>query len=391
MREQQKGVSSAVFVIVVIVVLLVAGFAGYYAGGAGSGSGSTKTVTSTQTVGAGQTVTVTSTVAASGASGNLVQLAKSEGTLTIYGVTDANVFTNLTKAFKQLYPWANINYLSLDSSTIFSKVSAEHNSSNIVADVVIVNAADLAPLISQRVIRPYCNPVENYTTYSVPTDPKCLTHYSDISLSMLGYNTNQVKDPSQLPSSWMDLAKPQYKGQFCVDRPGRLSTAAEYLAEVQVQYKMSYSQWLTYLNGIKSNQPLVTSGSGGCFDDVLSGQVNFGIVQANDVSEGLSKGAPISYKWITPLDVDPTTIGLIAGSPHQRMAELWLQWESSWLGQVAWGQTAHTPPFYPAAQVTSLAALPIPFPGNSTNTFNGPNLLLTNLTGYGTLFTSLYG
>jgi len=383
---------SQLIAVAVIVIVIVAGVGGYAIYSLGNAKTSISTVTSVSTATSVSTsVSVSTTSVSTTSSANLVALAQAEGTVTIYGTVDTTSFNQyVASAFKQVYPWATVNYLGDTSGNILNKALAEAKSSAVQADIVENIGPDMAVLVNASALQAFVNPIEPTAGYPPGLlDPNNLLHPYDITSYMLIYNTNLVTNTSTLPKSWLDLTNPIWKGKIVIDDPSRLSATGGIFA--LLRQNMTQSQWVAYLQGVEANQPLIVSSSGGVYTDVESGSAAIGVGAITDVVSGLGTGAPVGYKWLNPIPINTTPLGIMKNDPHPYMAELFVEWASSYAGQTAVGLSSRTPALPAAAQVTLLSKLPVPIPASYTESNFVTLLSGSNTSTYTTTYTSIFG
>jgi iron(III) transport system substrate-binding protein len=164
------------------------------------------------------------------------------------------------------------------------------------------------------------------------------------------------------PSSWSDLANPKFKGQVALcdpTRSGSMATAFENIIQQQMQLSLEHKNknqsadealaegWLyglRLIQAIGSNARYFTGTSQKIPIDVASGDCAAGLVidfyggqqiEALERRTGSSRLALILPHTGTAYSVDP--IGILKGSPHRDIAELFLEYALSPEGQALWG------------------------------------------------------
>ncbi|MDG6998173.1 MAG: extracellular solute-binding protein [Nitrososphaerota archaeon] len=321
---------------------------------------------------------------------DLVALAKTEGTVTIYGQVDTAAWNQyITAAFEQAYPWAHVVYQSGTSGDNLNKELAEAKSGAVHSDVIEQLQGNFVALENASAIQAWYNPAEAMMGYpSSVLDPTNYTHPFDLNQYFLIYNTNLVKNTSVLPKTWTDIANPIWKGKLAIDDPSRLSATGGLFA--MLKQNMSSTDWTNFLKSVAANQPYIVSSSGGVYNDVSSGQAAIGIGATTDLVAGLSKGAPVGYEWLNPVPIQPTPVGISKGAPDPYMAELFVEWVTSWAGQYAIGQSSRPPAFGPAAQQTILSQLSTPLPSSFTQV-NFANEIGTSASFYTSTYTQIFG
>lgn len=330
-------VSNKVTAILVVIIIILAGFSVYFA------VTSSGAITSTTTVTTGSsTVTVTSTLtqSTSSVSQDVVSGCQAEGgQVTVYGVLDSTDWPTLNNILLQGFPFMHVNYVGLSSGDVSTRAKTEFLAGHVTSDIVLDSYESEYPLISVGAIQAYPSPMEKFNNFT-GTDPSNYIHPVYGLPDVIEFNTNLVKDNSTLPKTWYDLANPQWKGELAIDDPSTLNTAGPVFAALgQTTTNQSLVTWL---NQLKANNPIITSGSGAVYTDVSTGQVSIGVGLLNDVIVG--KGAPVGFIYPAgPIIMGENTAALTKGAPHPYCGELMIQWLQSYAGQVAISLTTRIP------------------------------------------------
>ena len=162
----------------------------------------------------------------------LYAAAKKEGEVNIYSYS-SRVF-KFGKTFEKEYPGIKVNGFDMDSPEIVTKILAEQQAKNYVADVIFLK--DPATVIQELYNRKL---VHNY----VPPDLKqliperfqkpLLVHHG--SVDALIYNNDKMSS-SPIDSLW-DLTTEKWRGRFIFPDPQKLSEFVEVLATITAHSK----------------------------------------------------------------------------------------------------------------------------------------------------------
>lgn len=349
MRRDRRGkrsvaLSSAVAAVAIIVVLVVGGGAGYYFGISG-----TSPTTVTSTVKGGSTSTVTSTVTATGSAGlgNLTALAKAEGgTLTIYGLLPTDLFNKFVQTpFNAIYPWVTINYISLNTGGVLSKISQEESAGHVVGDILALPPQAYVSLGKGNLTcfnnASFIN--TGYPATAVPSGWGCYFGPFQSGLIVIGYNTKLIS-ASSTPKSWLDLANTQYKGTEAIWKPTPGSSWIAALVAMKYYFHMNTTQWKSFLTGIANNNYVRASDFGSAYTDLSTGGAAICVCQDRDVVQGAASGAPVAIDWNVPeIWQFANLLGIPKGAPHLYTAQLFIGWASGYAGQQAIAQSGTVP------------------------------------------------
>src|ERR1700760_1885495 len=150
----------------------------------------------------------------------LIEAAKKEGQIIHYTSTDLPVAEKLAKAFEAKYPGIAVRVERTGAERVFQRIGQEY-SSNIHA-VDVVNSSDAAHFIAWKrdgILQPYV-PEDVAKFYpDAHKDPDGQFASFRVGLSVIGYNTDQVK-AEEAPKSFADLLDPRWSGKIVKAHPG---------------------------------------------------------------------------------------------------------------------------------------------------------------------------
>jgi len=184
----------------------------------------------------------------------LYEKAKREKEINIYSYS-SRVF-KFAKTFEKQYPGIKVNGFDMDTSEIVTKVLAEQQARNYVADVVFMK--DPATAIHELLERGY---IFNYTPQDLEKvlpekykRPILINHFG---MRVLVYNTESHKEVP-VDSLW-DLTRPEWKGRVLFPDPIKMPEQIEYLAtivqhsdEMAKEYEREFGKPIKLSPGIKN-------------------------------------------------------------------------------------------------------------------------------------------
>ncbi len=245
--------------------------------------------------------------------------AKKEGTVVMYSAMIVNqVQRPIADAFRKKYPFIDIKYWRGDSNQIVTKLTAENQANNFVADVVegsglsggIGEAQIAAPFYSTYMDILPAKDVSNERTWIT-------TRYRYIAL---GYNTKLVK-ADEVPRTYEDLLNPKWQGKMAwnagTDASGALITITSLRAAWGEEKAEAYLAKLgkqKIANLAQSNRAVV--------DRVIEGEFSLGIgISAHHPIISARKGAPANTVLLDPVPALNGTVQVTRGSrnPHAAM------------------------------------------------------------------------
>ena len=154
----------------------------------------------------------------------LIDAAKKEGTVVWYTATDVQVSERVGKAFEEKYPGMKVQVERAGSERVFQRISQEYGSNIHRADVIETSDAVhfvlfkrqgwLLPLVPAEVAKHWPAQVR---------DPDGQFAAYRAHLSVIGYNTNQVKK-EEAPKSHADLLDRKWRNRIVKAHPGYSGT-----------------------------------------------------------------------------------------------------------------------------------------------------------------------
>jgi iron(III) transport system substrate-binding protein len=322
----------------VLLVVILAGVAAY---------GFMRTPVGT---GTGTTATVTTEIPMS-----LVDLAKKEGKLIIYGVMDAPDFESVVKPeFLKTYPWADVEYLGMDTSEITTKVISEFKAGKVSSDIEMTNLAPAVVVNQAGAAESYINPMIQLMNYPEGSyDPEGYWQVGYGIPIVILYNTNLVK-AEELPTTTEGFADPKWMGKFVLDDPALESASSEFFAHTYTA--MGEEKWTKLMEAIAANKPIIAPSSSDVYTMIAMGQAQWGLGLFNDYLGGKAENYPVGVVWVEPHLMHPSPMVINKNCPHPYMAQLYTQWITTIQGQTAIAKTGRTPA-HPMVQSTMFSGL----------------------------------
>jgi iron(III) transport system substrate-binding protein len=254
----------------------------------------------------------------------LIEGAKKEGELVIYGTTDLRQATILNDRFRQKYPFINVKLNRLTSDNMYPRVIAEMRSGKFLSDVLQNNALGMYFLKRGKFLAHYLSPEERF----YPSDFKDQGYWttSSTNVHVVGFNTRAVPR-DKLPKRWEDLLNPVWKGRMS------LSPREQWFAWIlQV---MGKEKGLNYMRALaKQNVAIRRESTAMRAQLITAGESDLDIDSTYSVLTPLIKnGAPVSWTTLGPTLVVPVGHGLAVRAPHPNAAKLFIDFVLSREGQ----------------------------------------------------------
>jgi len=175
----------------------------------------------------------------------LYEAAKLEGEVSVYSYS-SRVF-KFGPTFEEKYPGIKVNGFDIDSPEIVTKVLAEQNAKNYMADVIFIKDPSVVvhELLSRGLVFNYVPPDLKRLVAKDYQEPLLVHHTS---VDALIYNNEKLSAPP-IDSLW-DLTKDEWRGRF--EFVEVLAAVIENSAELAADYKRVFGKDLVLSPGVEN-------------------------------------------------------------------------------------------------------------------------------------------
>ena len=271
------------------------------------------------------------TTAAEAAGGDmdaLIEAAKAEGELTVYGSCEEEYLSAACQNFEKLYG-IKTKYQRLSTSEVYTKISEEAGKPS--ADVWFGGTTDpYNEAVADGLLMEYdAINAKNLIgdQYKDPTN--C---WYGIYKGILGFmvNTEELDRLGlEAPKTWDDLTKEEYKGLIMLSNPNTAGTA-KLLINTMVQMK-GHDEAMEYFKVLDKNISQYTKSGSGPSKMVGPGECVIGIGFLHDGIYQILQGYD-NIQLIVPEDGTSFEVGATAifnGCAHPNAAKLWIEYALS--------------------------------------------------------------
>ena len=243
--------------------------------------------------------------------------AKTEGKVVWYTSLAGSSYKELAKGFEAKYPGVKIEPYRGTSSDIMTKISAEAQAKQIIADTIETTLPTLRFLRENKLLIAFTSPhLAKYPPATRETAARGLVYWTiDRETYMgVGYNTNLI--PAALvPKNYSDLLKPQLKGKIGLVSNETGTRTVGGIVKVKGE---------EFVRKLKAQEITLHAISGRAMADlVISGEVALSPTVFRDHAlEAKAKGAPIDWAAMEIVPTNAGAVALVAGAPHPHAAAL---------------------------------------------------------------------
>lgn len=258
----------------------------------------------------------------------LIEAAKKEGELTVYGSCEEEYLSAACQNFEKLYG-IKTKYQRLSTSEVYTKISEEKGKPS--ADVWFGGTTDpYNEAVKDGLLEPYkamnaVNLIEDQ--YKDPTD--C---WYGIYKGILGFmvNTEELERLGlEIPRTWDDLTKPEYKGLIMLSNPNTAGTA-KLVINTMIQMK-GHDPAMEYFKKLDANISQYTKSGSGPSKMVGPGECVIGVGFLHDGIYQILQGYD-NIELVVPDDGTSFEVGATAifkGNTHPNAAKLWIEYALS--------------------------------------------------------------
>jgi len=278
----------------------------------------------------------------------LVEAAKKEGKVMIYGRGDPEVRKQLTKAFSDKYG-IDLEFVYLHrGGEMIGKMKKERGAGLYLADIIIhgpttmivgVKPAGMLELLEPLLILPeVTDPKVWRPGYLFKDKDRTIKPLRALSSLYITRNTNLVKEGEL--TSYRDLLDPKWKGKMVMTDPTIFATGMAFVSYLNGIWGPDKA--VEYLKKLVAQQPVVTRAARDPYEWLARGKYSLGVALRNEIMpEFLKIKAPLAKVGVTePFAAEPgaACIGVATKRPHPNAAKLFLNWVLTKEGMTVWSK-----------------------------------------------------
>ena len=259
----------------------------------------------------------------------LIEAAKAEGTLVVYGSCEEEYLAAACEKFQELYG-IEVQYQRLSTGEVQSKIEEEKGTPS--ADVWFGGTTDPYNVCAaEGLLEPYA--AENASHLLGDSYKDADGNWYGIYKGILGFmvNTDELTRLGlEVPQDWADLTKPEYEGLIWLSNYNTAGTA-KLIINTMIQ-KYGHDAGIQYLVDLDKNIQVYTKSGSGPSKNVGTGECVIGIGFLHDgITQILDNGYD-NIELIIPSSGTSCEIGATAifkGAKHPNAAKLWIEYALS--------------------------------------------------------------
>ncbi|MBQ1423483.1 MAG: ABC transporter substrate-binding protein [Lachnospiraceae bacterium] len=263
------------------------------------------------------------------AEASLVDAAKAEGSLVVYGSCEEDYLAAACENFEKMYG-IKVQYQRLSTGEVQAKIEEENG--NPSADVWFGGTTDPYNVVAgEGLLEAY--EAENASHLLSPAYRDADGYWYGIYKGILGFMVNKDdldRKGIEAPQDWKDLLDPKYQGLIWLSNYNTAGTA-KLVVNTMIQ-KYGHDEGIQYLVDLDKNIEVYTKSGSGPSKNVGTGECTIGIGFLHDgitqiVDNGYGNIALIIPSSGTSFEIGATAI--FKGAPHPNAAKLWIEYALS--------------------------------------------------------------
>ena len=260
---------------------------------------------------------------------SLIDAAKAEGELVVYGSCEEDYLAAACAHFEELYG-IKVQYQRLSTGEVQAKIEEENG--NPSADVWFGGTTDPYNVVAaEGLLEAYEAENASHLLGSQYRDPD--GYWYGIYKGILGFMVNKdelARMNLEAPADWQDLKKPEYKGLIWLSNYNTAGTA-KLVINTMIQ-KYGHDEGIQYLVDLDKNIQVYTKSGSGPSKNVGTGECVIGIGFLHDGITQIVDNGYENVQLIIPSSGTSFEIGATAifkGAKHPNAAKLWVEYALS--------------------------------------------------------------
>ena len=244
---------------------------------------------------------------------DVVQAAKKEGEVVLYGAVTIKASTAIGERFEKKYG-VKLKHWRGDATEIINRVVAEGRSGRQVFDVVVGNEAVMTTIDQKGFLGAFDPPSAKGFPQQFRDPDHRMTPWRVLPYG-INFNT-QLVAPGEAPKGWEDLLAPRWKKNFAMANPGIHVTTLQFVLSLE---KILGAKWLEVVEGWAKQEPRLARGLSANVQALTSGEVQAAI---SYIKDKFQYAGPIDYVRMDKYLASVSFVGINREAPHGNAARL---------------------------------------------------------------------
>ncbi|KAF1023553.1 MAG: hypothetical protein GAK30_00505 [Paracidovorax wautersii] len=247
-------------------------------------------------------------------------------------------------AFNKAHPDIKVEWVRDGTTQLMARLEAELSAGAPKPDVLLIaDSVTLASLKARGLLQPYLSPGRSAYDPAL-YDAQGYYYGTKLITTGIAYNTRAAVKPL----SWLDLARPELKGQVTMPSPLYSGAALIHLATLTGDARLGWR----YYEQLKANGASAQGGNGGVLTAIASGTKPYGVLVDYMAIREKAKGAPVEFVFPTEgVSMVTEPVAILKSARHAQAARQFVDFVLSRPGQELVSRQGYVP---------ALADVPVP-------------------------------
>ncbi|MBM2803494.1 MAG: hypothetical protein HW419_1387 [Deltaproteobacteria bacterium] len=243
----------------------------------------------------------------------LIEAAKKEGEVMLYGAITVNLSKAIGDVFEKKYG-IKLHHWRGDATELINRSLAEARAGKPAFDVTLGNEVVMTALDEKNLFAVFEPPAAKAYPKQFLDPDKKMTPWRVLPYG-INYNHQTVK-AEEAPKSWEDLLLPKWKGKFGMANPGIHVTTLQFVLNLD---KLLGPKWLKVVEGWAQQEPRVGRSLADNIQPLTAGEIQVAIGYIKDKYQ---YPGPIEYVRMNKYLASLSFIAINRQAPHANAARL---------------------------------------------------------------------
>ena len=250
----------------------------------------------------------------------LLEAARKEGKVTIFGSLQDEVMKEIKASFDKKYPDVKSVYWRASTTAVMDRAINEFRTGKVSWDVFFTGVDAMEIMRNEGMFLKYQTPAPKNFDSSYHHDFYSPNYRS----SIIGfvYNTRYIK-PSDAPKSYWDYADPKWDGKTTMSDPTSHTSMAKWLSSLHLVLGDKNKED-EYAQRLGSSRPLLHRSLTPAVESIANGEKPLGIAYIKYVCDMGKVGAPLDYVRLPAYLGESNYIAIGSKSANVNAAKLWI-------------------------------------------------------------------
>jgi len=250
----------------------------------------------------------------------VVEAAKKEGSVTIFGSLQGDVMKSIQSSFERKYPGVRSTYWRASTTAVMDRAMSEFRSGKVTWDVFFTGVDAMDIMRKEGMFFKYQTPA------AVNFDKQYHHEFysPNYRSSIIGfvYNTRYIK-PVEAPKSYWDYVDPKWDGKTTMSDPTVHTSMAKWLSSLHLVLGDTGKEE-EYIHRLGASRPLFHPSLTPAIESISNGEKPLGIGYIKYVCDLGKAGVPLDYVRLPAFLGESNYITVGAKAQNPNAAKLWI-------------------------------------------------------------------